>query len=514
MWQLKATLASSQSSQRMDTFPRDQFGLRTFNARLSKLCSGESGEEKSSLPDHDSPSLSQTGLFGQPFLHTCLLNQETDIRLIQIHLLLPKCVNQSSRTPWAFPQTKGLNGTAFVRATGSFLIGKKNSSLCGPYFPRTFQQLDDVRKRTTSHGSRQRQTPSQQGPSHIFCKIFAPTMLQAIATTKAGNGKLWYQMPTLVWIFQAFQRICQGRNRVFEMFLPQTQAFFCSAQDIFFASWIVTFLTAVPGCFHWSKGFRFLTVTRLFSSCRLARFSVVTTQLFTFFPFNSFVDCFAESVPVCVNQRRSPLLFFVLCVDEGPLCTHLISSQCWPICSFPYGRLCESLAELRFFEQEAMWCLDANHQRPLHCDCLLGWIFCFSRAGLSMLWIGLSPSFCWADVRQSDSSHSVDWRDDPFFIIIDLHLVFSFGHNDRSIHSQCNWKKRWHQLHVNSWMISTDMTMSTTVMSQVVRAPDVQLSVGRFFFHICSMILKKIIPHADDDGVWFDEMTMRCMRKN
>ena len=63
----------------------------------------------------------------------------------------------------------------------------KKNSLCGPYFHETFQQLDDVRNSTTSHESRQGWTPSQLGPSHISCRTFAPTTLQAIAIATTAN---------------------------------------------------------------------------------------------------------------------------------------------------------------------------------------------------------------------------------------------------------------------------------------------------------------------------------------
>ena len=56
-------------------------------------------------------------------------------------------------------ETKGLFGTSFETATFSF-VDKKKSSPCGPDFPRTSQQVDAVRRRTLSHGSRQGQTPS------------------------------------------------------------------------------------------------------------------------------------------------------------------------------------------------------------------------------------------------------------------------------------------------------------------------------------------------------------------
>ena len=47
----------------------DQFCPMTFDARLSTLCSRKSDEERPSLSDHDSPSLSQIGLLTQPRLH-------------------------------------------------------------------------------------------------------------------------------------------------------------------------------------------------------------------------------------------------------------------------------------------------------------------------------------------------------------------------------------------------------------------------------------------------------------
>ena len=98
---------------------------------------------------------------------------------------------------------------------------------------------------------------------------------------------------------------CQGRNRVLEMLFPQIQAGLCSAQDIFFAGWIIIFFTPVPGRFHCPQGFRFLTRNRLFSSCRLTHFSEVTIQLLPFFPFNSFVDCLADSVPAGFSSPQS-----------------------------------------------------------------------------------------------------------------------------------------------------------------------------------------------------------------
>ena len=69
MWQLKATLARSQSARKRDTYSPDPFCPVTLIARLSSLCSRTSDEERPSLSDHHSPSLSQSRLFKQPCLH-------------------------------------------------------------------------------------------------------------------------------------------------------------------------------------------------------------------------------------------------------------------------------------------------------------------------------------------------------------------------------------------------------------------------------------------------------------
>ena len=69
MWQLKATLPSSQSSRKRDIFAPDWSCSITFGARPSTWCSHCSGEEVPSLSVHDSKSLSQSRRSGQPYLH-------------------------------------------------------------------------------------------------------------------------------------------------------------------------------------------------------------------------------------------------------------------------------------------------------------------------------------------------------------------------------------------------------------------------------------------------------------
>ena len=116
----------------------------------------------------------------------------------------------------------------------------------------------------------------------MFCAIFAPTILQAIATTTSGCNTLRAKASTKK-NFPRIPTLLPGRRRVFQMFFPQVQTGFCSVQDIFFSSWIIIFLTPVPSRIHCPKVFRFLTLARLLSSCRLAHLSAVTnTALPTF----------------------------------------------------------------------------------------------------------------------------------------------------------------------------------------------------------------------------------------
>ena len=87
MWQLNATLATSQFSGREKSFHLTGLAPTTFRARLTALCSHCSAGEVPSPSVHDSTSLSQSGLLGNR-ISTCLRKQETDFRMIQLQLLL------------------------------------------------------------------------------------------------------------------------------------------------------------------------------------------------------------------------------------------------------------------------------------------------------------------------------------------------------------------------------------------------------------------------------------------
>ena len=81
----------------------------------------------------------------------------------------------------------------------------------------------------------------------IFWKIYTPAMLKAIATTEGWrrqtvkpNANPRRDSPNLPVLSPV---------PVFQMYLPHFQTVFYLAQDIFFASWVVIFLTPVQGRF-------------------------------------------------------------------------------------------------------------------------------------------------------------------------------------------------------------------------------------------------------------------------
>ena len=248
----------------------------TFRARLSTLCSRCSDEEVPSPSVHGSTSLSQFGL-----------GHETDFRLIQLHLLLPKGANQSPARFERFRRDKGLERHR-LRESHRLLPDKEEEKLAvWPIFHRDIPNswMTCANAQRPMDPGKKRRLPNEALPPS-FAKSSRPQCCTPLQPPRLA-AKTTNQKPALKWIVQAFQRFRQGRNRVFEMFFPQIQAVFYSAQDIFFARWIIVFLTPVPSRFHCPKAFRFVTLTRFFRSCRLAHFSVVIIQLFRFFPFNS-----------------------------------------------------------------------------------------------------------------------------------------------------------------------------------------------------------------------------------
>ena len=102
-----------------------------------------------------------------------------------------------------------------------------------------------------------------------------------------------------IGILQALQSFVRSCDWVFEVLFPRI---------FIFASWIIVFLLPVLGGLHCPEGFLLFDSHLAFlGSCCPPHLSVVTVQLFPFIPFNSFVNCLAEGMPVRINQRRPPI---------------------------------------------------------------------------------------------------------------------------------------------------------------------------------------------------------------
>ena len=97
---------------------------------------------------------------GQPHLHMSPESRDRQPLDPASPSAANRCTPISAHALSVSAETKGLERHCHRESHRSFLMRKKKSSPCGPYFPSTFQQLDDVRERTTTHGSRQGQTPS------------------------------------------------------------------------------------------------------------------------------------------------------------------------------------------------------------------------------------------------------------------------------------------------------------------------------------------------------------------
>ena len=130
MWQLKATLASSQSSRMREIFSPDGPAPQHSEQGFPRCV--RTAQKKKCLRFLTMP---QRRRLSQGFLDnrisTCLLNQETDYHLIQLHLLPP-----SAHALSVSAETKGFGNEA---ATCSFFMRKKKSSPCGLYLPGTFR---------------------------------------------------------------------------------------------------------------------------------------------------------------------------------------------------------------------------------------------------------------------------------------------------------------------------------------------------------------------------------------
>ena len=116
------------------------------------------------------------------------------------------------------------------------------------------------------------------------------------------SRKILSQQSALVLMLQTLQSFVQCFNRDFEVLSPELLPSLTSSQNVVFASGIIEILSPVFRRLHRPKGLR------PFAPCCLTRFSAVKVQLFPKFPFNSLVNCLAESVPVA-STKSGPHLF-------------------------------------------------------------------------------------------------------------------------------------------------------------------------------------------------------------
>ena len=112
------------------------------------------------------------------------------------------------------------------------LYGKKKSSPCGPYFPAAFQQVDAVRRRTRSHGSKQGQNAFSELPfPHLWQNSCAHTTA-GHCTSRDFSQHASSQKSAPVGILQALQRVVQGYDWVFEVLFPQLQSCLFPSQNL------------------------------------------------------------------------------------------------------------------------------------------------------------------------------------------------------------------------------------------------------------------------------------------
>ena len=147
MWQLKATLASSQSSRKREIFsPVGSFSRKARHVVFAL-------PRRSAFAFRPRPNVCHSSQgFLDNRISSCLLSQETDHRLMPFHNAQVR--NDQCTRLKRLRGDKDLATPHFMPPPAPSLKRKKKSSPCGPYFPGTFQCVEAVRRRTLSHESK------------------------------------------------------------------------------------------------------------------------------------------------------------------------------------------------------------------------------------------------------------------------------------------------------------------------------------------------------------------------
>ena len=161
------------------------------------LCSYTSQPRDVSLAEQE---LIHSGLSGQPSLHMSPESRDGLPLDPASPSAATRCTPISAHALSVSAETKGLDDTSFEATTGSLI--RKRARQAANTSTVTFQQVDAVRRRTLSHGSRQGQAPSK-GPSHIFCKILVPNATAGHCNPRDFKREASSQWPALVGVLQA-----------------------------------------------------------------------------------------------------------------------------------------------------------------------------------------------------------------------------------------------------------------------------------------------------------------------
>ena len=143
---------------------------------------------------------------------------------------------------------KGLNASLTGTVHGSFLIKKKKSSPCGPYFSGTFHSMDAVRKYTLSIGSKWSQTPSQIGFSHKLWRKPTPAITRHPSTKLSGR-----ELPIrILHTLQSFYPVPQ--SDLLKCSFPKVLILSCFSPGCSLHAWDRSFLLLHPWLPSVSRG--------------------------------------------------------------------------------------------------------------------------------------------------------------------------------------------------------------------------------------------------------------------